>query len=392
MTATTPARNPTPADLRRWRRYLADERAEGAVYHDLAARRSGEERAILMALAEAEGRHEQHWRDLLGDRVGRPAGTDLRTRILGLLARRFGSIFVLALVQSAEGRSPYATDSDATEAMAADERIHGEVVRGLAERGRSRLSGTFRAAVFGANDGLVSNLALILGVSATGASHSIVLVTGLSGLLAGALSMGAGEYVSVSSQRELLAASAPDPEAQQVLPDLDVDANELELVYRARGMDAAEASEHAREVLAALQVRTGSMSSVSVERAAAILGAPVTSPSDAETAAASGALGASAPEVDEHEAVGSGLGAALSSFIFFASGAIIPLVPILFGATGLVAIVVAAVLVGLALVGTGAVAGLLSGTSPLRGALRQLAIGYGAAAVTYALGLLFESR
>lgn len=384
MTAPLPARDatldPTPADLRRWRRYLADERAEGAVYRDLARRRTGEEKAILLALAEAEGRHEQHWRDLLGDRVGRPAGTDLRTRILGLLARTFGSIFVLALVQSAEGRSPYATDADATDAMAADERIHGEVVRGLAERGRSRLSGGFRAAVFGANDGLVSNLALILGVSATGVSHTIVLVTGLSGLLAGALSMGAGEYVSVTSQRELLAASAPDPEAQQVLPDLDVDANELALVYRARGMDEADAASHAAEVLAALQVRTGSIPAQGPALSALM------SPPDAEAAAAG------APAVDEHEAVGSGFTAALSSFLCFASGAIIPLIPILFGATGLVAIVVASVLVGLALVGTGAVAGLLSGTSPVRGALRQLAIGYGAAAVTYALGLLFESR
>jgi vacuolar iron transporter family protein len=377
MTDTLSPREPTAADLRRWRRYLADEKAEGAVYRDLAARREGEERDILLALAEAEGRHEQHWRDLLGDRVGRPVGTDLRTRILGVLARWFGSIFVLALVQSAEGRSPYATDVDATESMAADERIHGEVVRGLAERGRSRLSGTFRAAVFGANDGLVSNLALILGVSASGVSHTVVLVTGLSGLLAGALSMGAGEYVSVTSQRELLAASAPDPTTRQVLPDLDVDANELELVYRARGMEHEAAAEHAREVLAALQVRTGATPlplSASAEAASAVLEAPT--------------IGVA----DDHEAVGSGLGAAISSFCFFASGAVVPLIPILFGATGLTVVVIAAILVGLALVGTGAIAGLLSGTSPLRGALRQLAIGYGAAAVTYALGLLFGAH
>ncbi|ROQ39788.1 VIT1/CCC1 family predicted Fe2+/Mn2+ transporter [Frondihabitans sp. PhB188] len=359
MSDLAPTRTPTPADLRRWRRYLADERAEAAVYRDLAARRAGEERDILLALADAEGRHAQHWLDLLGDRVGKPAGTDLRTRILGLLARRFGSIFVLALVQSAEGRSPYDADADATDAMAADERIHGEVVRGLAERGRSRLSGTFRAAVFGANDGLVSNLALILGVSATGASHAVVLVTGLSGLLAGALSMGAGEYVSVSSQRELLAASTPDPDAQNALRHLDVDANELSLVYRARGMSQELADTRARDALAALP------------------------------APAFPAGGADSASADAHEAIGSGLGAAVSSFLFFASGAVIPLIPLFFGATGLTAVVVAAVLVGLALLGTGAVVGLLSGTSPLRRALRQLAIGYGAAAVTYALGLAF---
>ena len=209
----TPGDTPaTAADLRRWRQYLADEQAEAAVYRDLAGRRTGEERQILLALADAEGRHEQHWRTLLGDRVGKPRRAALRTRMLGLLARHLGSVFVLALAQRAESRSTYDTDTDATAAMAADERMHAEVVRALATRGRNRLSGTFRAAVFGANNGLVSNLSLVLGISASGVSNHTVLVTGLAGLLAGALSMGAGEYVSVNSQRELLQASTPDPQ------------------------------------------------------------------------------------------------------------------------------------------------------------------------------------
>ena len=179
------------ADIRRWRRYLADEQAEAAVYRDLAGRRSGEEREILLALAEAEGRHEAHWRNLLGDDVGAPRKGALRTRMLGFLARRFGSVFVLALAQRAESGSPYGTDADATDAMAADERIHEEVVRGLAARGRQRLSGSFRAAVFGINDGLVSNLALVLGVGAAGLPAATILFTGVAGLLAGALSMSA---------------------------------------------------------------------------------------------------------------------------------------------------------------------------------------------------------
>jgi hypothetical protein len=240
---------PRAADIRRWRRYLADEQLEAAVYRDLAQRRTGEEREILLALAEAELRHEEHWRALLGERAGATMRGALRTRVLGFLARRFGSVFVLALAQRAEGRSPYDTDSDATAAMAADERIHEEVVRGLATRGRMRLSGTFRAAVFGANDGLVSNLALVIGISASGVPTHVVLLTGIAGLLAGALSMGAGEYVSVRSQRELLESSTPDPEARTAVADLDVDANELALVYRARGMSESEAEEHAREVL-----------------------------------------------------------------------------------------------------------------------------------------------
>jgi VIT1/CCC1 family predicted Fe2+/Mn2+ transporter len=341
------------ASLRKWRRFLADERAEAAVYRDLAGRREGEEREILLALADAEARHEAHWLALLGDQVGKPQRGDIRTRMLGWLARRFGSVFVLALAQRAEARSPYDTDVDATATMAADERIHGEVVRALAARGRNRLSGTFRAAVFGANDGLVSNLALVLGVGATGISTPLILATGVAGLLAGALSMGAGEFVSVRSQRELLAASDPDPETRSALPDLDVDANELALVYRARGMSQAEAVAHADAVLRDL----------SIDR-------DVVPPRD-------------------HEEIGSALGAAVSSFLFFASGAIIPVLPYLFGATGLVAVIIAAGLVGLALLGTGAVVGLLSGGPPLWRALRQLGIGFGAAGATYLLGLAF---
>ena len=346
--------SPAPSTIRRWRKYLADERAEAAVYRDLAGRRTGEEREILLALAEAEARHEAHWLALLGDQVGRPQRGEIRTRALGWLARRFGSVFVLALAQRAEARSPYEGDVDATPAMAADERIHEEVVRGLATRGRNRLSGTFRAAVFGANDGLVSNLALVLGIGATGVSTPIILATGLAGLLAGALSMGAGEFVSIRSQRELLAASNPNPETRTALPHLDVDANELSLVYRSRGMSEDDATAHAAEVLRDL----------TVDHSAGDV-------------------------VDEHEEIGSALGAAVSSFLFFASGAIIPVLPYLFGLQGLAAVVVSSTLVGLALLGTGAVTGLLSGGPPLARALRQLAIGFGAAGATYLLGLAF---
>ena len=357
---------PSRQQVRRWRQYLADERAEGAVYRDLAGRRTGEEREILLALAEAERRHESHWLSLLGDDVGRPLRGDFRTRTLGWLARRFGSVFVLALAQRAEARSSYETDVDATATMAADERIHEEVVRGLALRGRNRISGTFRAAVFGANDGLVSNLALVLGIGASGAATSTVLLTGLAGLLAGALSMGAGEYVSVRSQRELLEASTPGKHARAALPHLDVDANELALVYRARGMSPDAAHERADQVLRSL----GSAPTPA-------LGVP------------SVAQGAEPEAVDEHESVGTAMGAAGASFCFFASGALIPVLPYLFGLEGLAAVLIASVLVGIALLCTGTAVGILSGGPPLRRALRQLAIGYGAAGATYLLGLLF---
>jgi len=372
MDDATPAAARTSADVRRWRRYLAAERAEAAVYRDLAARRRGEEREILLALAAAERRHEQHWLDLLGDDVGMPLQGDPRTRFLAFLARRFGGVFVLALAQRAEARSTYGREEYATAQMAADEQIHEEVVRSLATRGRNRLSGTFRAAVFGANDGLVSNLALVLGIGASGVATGTILVTGVAGLLAGALSMGAGEYISVRSQRELLEASTPDPEAVRALPHLDVDANELALVYRARGLDADAAQIRADAVLARLAA-TGAVESLGDDG-----GTRAPEPSDSTEG-----------HPDTHETHGTAWGAAISSFWFFSSGAIVPVLPYLFGMSGLGAVVMASVLVGVCLVVTGAVTGLLSGTSPVTRALRQLAIGFGAAGVTYALGLAF---
>jgi VIT1/CCC1 family predicted Fe2+/Mn2+ transporter len=159
----------------------------------------------------------------------------------------------------------------------------------------------------------------------------------------------------VRSQRELLAASTPSPKTHGVLPDLDVDANELALVYRARGMSPEEAAQRAEDRLAA--ARQG----VEPER----------------------------HDGPAHEEIGSAWGAALSSFCFFASGAVIPVLPYLVGLEGLTAVLVSAGLVGVALMVTGATVGVLSGAPPMLRALRQLAIGWGAAAATYALGLLF---
>ena len=359
----TTIQEPTEADRRRWARYLVEERAEGRVYQRLAERRTGEEQEILLSLFEAERRHEQHWLELLGEEPARLPRPGLRSRLLGWMAGRFGSIFVLALAQSAEARSPYDAEVFATPAMRADEKVHYEVVRGLAARGRRRLSGSFRAAVFGANDGLVSNLALVMGIGATGVGSGFVLFSGIAGLLAGALSMGAGEFVSVRSQRELLAATEANDDAAASAGDLDIDENEFALVYRARGVAADEALAKARRVVEAAK-----------------LGVRQTATGPILAAGARGA---------EHEVVGSDWGAAISSFLLFSSGAIIPVLPWIFGLQGLAAVVTALVLVGIALMSTGAMVGILSGGPPLRRALRQLAIGFGAAAVTYVLGLVF---
>lgn len=349
----------TPAQIERWRRYLANERAEAEVYRELAKKRTGEEHDILLKLAEAESRHEAHWRKKLGSAEGTPQRPDLQTRILGVLAKRFGSVFSLALMQSAESRSPYTFDNDATDQMSADERIHAEVIRGLATRGRESMSGNFRAAVFGVNDGLVSNLALVIGVMASGVAPQIVLITGISGLLSGALSMAAGEYISVRSQLELLDASTPDPEAHRAIAELDVDANELELVYRARGINEEEARKKASAVFEKLASTQDDL-----DQATALPG-------------------------QDREETGSARSAALFSFFSFSLGAVIPILPLIFGLSGIWAGVVALVLVGISLLLTGGVTGVLSGKPPLYRAVRQLLIGFGAAAITYSLGLLF---
>ena len=353
---------PTPKQIRRWQQHLANERAEAAVYRELARRKEGEEREILLAVADAEARHEQHWRALLGDHVGMPRTPDFNTRLMGFLARRFGSVFALAMMQTAETRSPYEDDEDATEQMKADEAIHAEVVRGLAARGREKISGNFRAAVFGMNDGLVSNLALVLGVMASGVDPRIVLITGVSGLLAGALSMGAGEYISVKSQNELLEASRPDEKAHAAVPLLDVDENELALVYRARGMDEAAAE----------------------AKAAAYITAAKAAHEKGEDAHVVGMV-----HHGEVAGLGGAWSAAIFSFFCFATGALIPIVPFMFPISTSLAGIIALVLVGGALMITGGITGVLSGKAPMKRALRQLAIGIGAAGITYALGALF---
>ena len=360
-------REPTRAQIKRWRKHLAEERMEARTYRDLSERRTGEERAVLLQLEEAERRHEEYWLARLGENALPAPKPPLRTRAASLLAHLFGTIFILAMAQRAEQRSSRDVDDDVPAHMQADEHIHAEVIRSLAAKSRETLAGTFRAAVFGANDGLVSNLALVLGVAASGMEPHAVLLTGVSGLLAGALSMGVGEWVSVRSQRELLDASIPDPDAHQAVTDLDVNANELALVFRARGESEEEAEAHAAQVFAKLAK-------------------PATSESGAIAVRA--ALGGQESD-GAGEQVGTPMNAALSSFCFFATGAFFPLVPYILELTGLTAIIVAAAIVGVALLFTGGVVGILSGQPPMPRALRQLLVGFGAAGVTYLLGLLF---
>ena len=200
---------------------------------------------------------------------------------------------------------------------------------------------------------------MILGIFGTGVSKTTIIATGLAGLLSGALSMGAGEYVSVRSQTELLASSSPDPESENAIDKLNMNQNELALVFRARGDDAQTADRKAAGAFA--KIKIGEQANLGVLNR-------------------------------DYEEIGTGMKAAVSSFAFFAIGAFVPLFPFLLPCSALSGAIAAVILVGVTLLLVGGVVGLLSGSDPAPKALRQLFIGYGAAGVTYLLGLAIGTQ
>ena len=224
----------------------------------------------------------------------------------------------------------------------------------VGQRHRGVSGGNLRATVFGVNDGLVSNAALVMGVAGAGAEPRMVLMTGVAGLLAGALSMAAGEYVSVRSQRDMYEYQiALEKEELEEYPEEE--AEELALIYNARGLPLEQAREMARALLAR--------------------------PDQALDALAREELGLNPDDL------GSPVGAALSSFVAFSAGAVLPLLPFLarglaqplWWSIGVTAVALAAV--GLAL-------SLFTGRGALQGALRMLLIGGGAGVISWAVGRL----
>ena len=212
-----------------------------------------------------------------------------------------------------------------------------------------------RAAVFGASDGLVSNAALVMGVAAAGVPPGTLLVTGTAGLLAGALSMAAGEYVSVRSQREFYEYQIA-LERAELAAFPEEEAEELALIYNARGLDMEEARRISKTMLA--------------------------NPEHALEVLAREELGLNPDDL------GSPIRAAASSFLSFAVGAAIPLLPFFAGLTGLPAIHAAAGVTVCALFGIGVVLSLFTGHGALRGGLRLMCIGAGAGLAAWSLGKL----
>ena len=201
---------PPAARADRIRRYVEEELRAAATYRALAQRVEGRPRRTLERLAVGEERHALAWADI-AQRLGIEIPTDtprapLRARWLAWLAARVGLLAVVPLLERHEGAEidRYAGEEQAPAGIVDEEREHAALLATLAPGWRTRASGALRAGTFGISDGLVSNLALVMGVVGASTERSAVVIAGVAGLLAGALSMGVGEYVSIASQREVL--------------------------------------------------------------------------------------------------------------------------------------------------------------------------------------------
>jgi vacuolar iron transporter family protein len=356
-------------DLDRFEAFWRDEKAAAALYRDLGEL-DADRRQMLLELAATEERHAEHWAALLGN-AGRPPLTfsrPRRNRVLVWVARRFGVARVLPAIIRAEAvdRDRYRANPHAAPGMAQEEATHGRSLAltagvsmgqalALADaRHRTTAGGSLRAAVFGANDGLFSNFALIMGVAGGTGRPGMILLAGVAGLVAGAGSMAAGEWVSVQSQRELYEREL-DMERWELAHFPDDEREELELIYRAKGLSEQAAAELATAIMTDPQVALDTLAREELGLNPGDLGSPWT--------------------------------AAVSSFLAFAAGAVIPLVPFLF-TTGTIGIAVSAIVSALALAAVGGIISLFTGRPAWRSALRMVLIGGAAAIATFLIGSL----
>ena len=397
----------SPIDTRQSLENLKLERDAIALYDSLAAiERDPHRAAAFRTIAGNERRHADVWATKLrelGAAVPRPDSPRLRVRVIILLARLFGTRSVADLVQALEGDEEDAYTSQGSpevEAIAADEREHAEIWRRLqagpapaaaangaslsgatareldgdeaggvaraaaathpaqiarAERWhRAGRSGTLRAVIFGVSDGLVSNLSLVMGVVGASPDPHFIVLAGIAGLLAGSFSMAAGEYISMQSQRELYERQIALERAELEAMPAEEEA-ELATIYRSKGFTPEEAARIAKRIFR-----------------------------DPETALDTLAREELGLDPDE---LGSPWGAAIGSFLAFAGGAVVPVLPFLVG-SGTAAFVASLALSFGALFAVGAGVSLLTGRSTAYSGVRQVGIGAAAAAVTFLVGRL----
>ncbi len=363
----------TATDAQRFRRYL-DEEVDGLYTYEQLAEIEDEPQLkdVYHRLAETERRHLQLWQEQLrkvgaDDTPGRPS---MRARFLMWVARRGGTDLVLPVIKAFEqdATDMYAGELIAEEAgLPEDEAAHARIFEALSQQkgvrgsvigrieARHRALGggnALRAAVLGANDGLVSNLALVAGFAGAATGQGSIILAGVAGLLAGASSMALGEWISVTSSREAAEAQI-EAEREELELDPAAEEEELALIYQAKGLPRDAAENLARVIIA--------------------------DPSRALSTLAREELGIVPEEL------GSPWIAASASFVLFAIGAVIPVIPFFFGA-GAIFIALSAVMSAAALFLLGAGITLVTGRGMLFGGARQLVLGLLAAVLTFLIG------
>jgi VIT1/CCC1 family predicted Fe2+/Mn2+ transporter len=366
-------------DINRFRSNWQKEVDGAFLYRTLAKIESRPELAdVYVRLADSEEKHASVWGKMIkeaGMKIS-PERPSWRAKVMAFLAKRFGTQFVLTTIagnETADSRA-YETQPEAitnTGRMSADEKSHARLMAIAAGRlsgvmgseiaqleGRHRATGgnALRAAVLGANDGLVSVLSLIMGAAGANLPGHGVLITGVAGLLAGAGSMALGEWLSVQSSRELYQ-NQIRIESEELDHAPHEEQEELALIYQSKGMSKERATE-----MAAAQMQ-------------------------ADKAAILDTLSREELGIDPKELGGSAWEAAITSFLLFSAGAVIPLFPYFF-LQGTLAAILSLVLGALALFLTGAAITLMTGKNVWFSGLRQVTIGLLAAALVFGVGKL----
>ncbi len=363
------------ASKQKYHEFYIDEMNSATIYDALAQTAKDERIAeVYRRMAEVERKHARKWESLYCEDGAQlpPFKPALRTRIMIWLAKRFGPEAVLTGLQAMEkdGAGAYKAHGGVGD-FASDEQTHsivlnqlrrtvrggipGSVVAQLEGRHRSTGGNALRAAVLGANDGLVSNLSLVMGVAGATMDNRGILIAGLAGLLAGAFSMALGEWLSVQSSRELYSHQIKI-EAEEIEQAPEEEAEELALVYESRGLEKEQARVMAAKILAD---KDNALDTLAREE-----------------------LG-----IDPDELGGSAWEAAITSFVLFAVGAIVPVISFTF-MTGTEAIIAS---IGFSTVGLfliGAAITLFTGRSVLFSGLRMVIFGLLAAAITFGIGRL----
>src|SRR5881409_3012471 len=369
----------TREDSRRYLENWQDEIDSAAEYRAMASSEpDGSLARVYGNLARMEEAHIAFWEDklrLAGAEVG-PRRPSWRSRVLGWIARRVGPDLVLATIAAREeaDQNYYVTQPEATGTrMPAQERWHAKVLKQLVLTQPRGMQGSFlgrlegrhravggnalRAAVLGANDGLCSNLSLVMGVAGAAIDSHGILVTGLAGLLAGACSMALGEWVSVTSAREL-AQREIRIESSELAEDPEAEGEELKLIYEAKGLSPSEADTMVRHLLAD---RTSAIDALTREE-----------------------LG-----IDPNDLGGSAWEAAVTSFVLFAIGAAVPILPFVV-ARGSIAGASSVVISAIGLFVIGAAITIFTGAPVWRSGGRQLLLGLAAAGATFGVGKLIS--